>query len=180
VLLGSAQNGEQFPRHVEQLLFSAYYWEKELGPDLVRKIWDVLVRFIGESDDWNKPGDSDNIEVQQYIDENGLKCVAMTKGTVTLWWTTGESACTLYETMPMRRKMAKGYVRIPNHPNPKAKAFAQSFISLSSETVLLCDVALIRAFHRFYLARHLKISKRPTNSWAKLGINRSMFLFIAF
>jgi hypothetical protein len=38
----------------------------------------------------------------------------------------------------------------------KAKKICQDFISLSAEPVLLCDLALVKCFHRFYLAKHLK------------------------
>ena len=83
--------------------------------------------------------------------------VVMICGAETHWWTLGEAADVLFKTLPMRRFMATNYDDTQKQgQDGKAQKIAQDFLSLSSEPVLLCDLALLKCYHRFYLARHLK------------------------
>eukprot|EP00978_Attheya_sp_CCMP212_P003340 scaffold6892_cov37-Attheya_sp.AAC.3 len=81
----------------------------------------------------------------------------MTRRAETCWWSIGEAANTLHKTLPMRRFMAANFDDTKKKKrDSKAKQICQDFLSLSSEPAILCDMALLKSFHRFYLARHLK------------------------
>eukprot|EP00978_Attheya_sp_CCMP212_P022191 scaffold65887_cov38-Attheya_sp.AAC.2 len=126
------------------MLYTAYAWEHEVGLNVSKEYWHSSAEFCYEQfgelfleDDNN----SDNV-LEQFEEvllmflnlEKGEKFVLMTRGAETRWWSVGEAADTLHKTLPMRQ--------LP--------------FSIDSEPAILCDMALLKSFHRFYLARHLK------------------------
>jgi hypothetical protein len=155
---------DEVPRNVEQLTYTAFAWEDAVGFNVVKEYWDSSAAYCKskvcdefEEGDAEAGDKNDALEdvIRMFGDlQNGESFVAMKRGAETRWWSIGEAADVLYKTLPMRRFMAKNFDDMK--VTGKAKKICQDFISLSAEPVLLCDLALVRCFHRFYLAKHLK------------------------
>jgi hypothetical protein len=76
--------------------------------------------------------------------------LTMKRGAKTRWWTIGEAACIIFHTMPMRKFMARNYD--DTKVTGKAQKTARTFLNLSSMPSIICDLALIKCYHGFYLA----------------------------
>jgi hypothetical protein len=102
-------NNKHDDRDVEQLVFSAFAWEHTLGKDIVRQYWDAIMEhtkklnnFLEEDDD---ASDGQYQEVQAFVitrdETSGELFIGMKRGCETRWWTLGEAADILYETLPI-------------------------------------------------------------------------------
>jgi hypothetical protein len=180
---------DEVDRNVEQLLYTAFAWEKEVGVNVIREYWDASKEYCyekdfnaptndddgGGDDEEGKTNGKDHEEVLAMFGnlEKGDRFVVMIRGAETRWWTLGEAADVLYKTLPMRRFMATNFDDTKSaktaKSDGKATKIAQDFLSLSAEPVLLCDLALLKCFHRFYLARHLKFYQTADGYTKKAG-----------
>jgi hypothetical protein len=157
---------DEVPRNVEQMLYTAFSWEHIAGFNVVKEYWDSSARYCeskvllfdefeeGDAEAGDKNHAFEDVTRMFGDLENGKSFVAMKRGAETRWWSIGEAADVLYQTLPMRRFMAMNFDDMK--VTGKAKKICQDFISLSAEPVLLCDLALVKCFHRCYLAKHLK------------------------
>jgi hypothetical protein len=152
-------------RNAEQFIFSAFKWEHETGVNVVEVFWDSSAEYCycheyeeeeGEEGDGTDKNNKDYKYVIIMFDtlERGDKFVSMKRGAETRWWTIGEAACVLYDTLPMRTFMARNFDDMKL--SGKAQKMAQTFLSLSEIEVLVCDLALLKCYHHFYLPKHLK------------------------
>jgi hypothetical protein len=155
-------------RDVEQLVYSAYAWEHAVSKDIVREYWDALMEHTKKLNSFSE--DEENTldehvqyqEVQEFVitrdEPSGKLFIGMKRGCETRWWTLGEAADILYETLPMRISMAKNFDKLKQ--NGKARDTCRTFLSLAKEPSILCDLALLKCHHRFYMARTLQFFQR--------------------
>jgi hypothetical protein len=174
-------------RDVEQLLYSAWAWENESGKELMKLFWESNMEYAATDDrDINitnhqdnededdelpriVPGDQAHGEwegVRVYIKRKGnINFIAMKKGCETRWFTIGEAACVLWDTLNVRYQVAKNYDKMKQ--DGKARNICQTFLSLVEEPALLADVCLLSTHHRYYLEPHLKFYQNADNLTTK-------------
>ena len=105
----------EFSRNVEQLIYSAYGWEKEIGFNVVKEFWDSSAKYcksvVEEDDDQDETDSTDMEDVVTMFGnlDRGGSYVAVKRGAITRRWSIGEAADVLFKTLPMRRFMAKNY-----------------------------------------------------------------------
>jgi hypothetical protein len=171
-------------RNVEQLIYSSYGWEREVGSNVVKEFWDSLAKYCKavEVDDAYHGNDAADMEdvVSMFGNlDKGESFVAVRRGAITArWWSIGEAADMLFKTLPMRHFMAKNYDDMTG--KGKGKEIAQTFLSLSKEPVLISDVALIKCYHRHYLARHLKYLQKKDVFSRKPGFQAFSIFVVVF
>ena len=150
-LMGIRVSKDDILRNVDQMIYASFAWEKELGREMMRETWQEYTGWaLSTWDDEN-----DRPETLEYIEEKGEKFIAMPRGSQSRWWSVGEAACILWNTKAMRWEIARNFDDMKPCPDKKAQKICQTFLSLIKEPVLRCDLALLRAYHRFYLARHM-------------------------
>jgi hypothetical protein len=91
------------------------------------------------------------------IDKYGRRFVGARKGSDTRWWTIGEAATILWDTLAMRIRLAENFDKLKK--SGKARETCQTFLSLARLPEIICDLALVKCYHYFYVARHLKFYK---------------------
>jgi hypothetical protein len=153
-------------RDVEQLVYAAFAWEHGVSKAIVREYWSTIVEHTNELNSFpeeDEEASSDEYEqVQLFIakdEKSGKIFIGMKHGCETRWWTVGEAADILYETLPMRISMAINFDKQKGN-NSKAKETCRTFLSLVKEPCIICDLALLKCHHRFYMAPTLKFFQR--------------------
>jgi hypothetical protein len=141
--------------------------EKEVGFNVVKEFWESSTKYCTNIEFDEEYNGQDNEDVQDVLTmfgklDSGELFVAVKRGAVTRWWSIGEAADTLLKTLPMRRFMAKNYD--DTKTSGKAKEIAHTFLSLSKEPTLIFDFALIKSFHRHYVANYMKFFKTRISS----------------
>jgi hypothetical protein len=171
-------------QNVEQLIYSSYGWEREVGFNVVKEFWDSSEKHCKavEVDDayhaGNDATDMEDVVLMFGNLDKGESFVAIRRGAITCWWSIGEAADVLFKTLPMRRFMAKNYDDMTG--KGKGKEIAQTFLSLSKEPILISDLALIKCYHRHYLARHLKYLQKKDVFQGSQDFKPSVYLFVVF
>jgi hypothetical protein len=94
--------------------------------------------------------------VFEEIAANGIRFCAMKRGCQSRWWSIGVAARILFDTFFLRRNMAQNFLKMQPCPNPKAAEIAKTFLSLSNQPALYCDLALVRAYFLSYFSKHMK------------------------
>jgi hypothetical protein len=177
VLLAGTMNRQKGSKHddrdVEQLIYSCYAWEREVGKDIMKEYWNVIVEHVSDlpddadNDDYDDGGDVAEMEIVATICAHGRAYIGAKRGSDCRWWTLGEAATVLWNTLPMRVSLAENYdkQKIPG----KARDTCQTFLSLAKEKTIICDLALVKCHHRFYIARHMKFLQTPDTLVLKAG-----------
>jgi hypothetical protein len=151
---------------VEQLIYAAFSWEHSVSKTIVREYWDTIVEhtsMLDSSLEEDEEASSDEYkDVQLFITQDkksGKTFIGMKRGCKTRWWTIGEAAHILYETLPIQRSMAKNFDKLKGN-NSKAKETCRTFLLLVKEPRIICDLALLKCHHRFYMAPTLQFFQR--------------------
>ena len=179
VLKGERQDltGRGEARNVEQLIYSCFAWEKEVGKEHVKAFWDASATYSMRNVELEERDQETTNEILLMFMENDYSdnFVSMKRGCVTWWWTIGEAAWVLIRTLLMRHLMAKKFDDM-KQPG-KARNICQTFLSLVKEPGLICDLTLVARHHRFYMAPHLTFLQGADDLTRKAGF-QSFSVFV--
>ena len=146
-------------------MYAAFAWEHEVGSNFMKEFWDATKDFAYQVivDENFIEGDVEKREAADEIvmELSALKkdgFVKMTRGCETRWWTIGQAALILFNSLNTRIFMAKNYLS-NNKPTDKVKQTIQTFLSLAAEPSIINDLALLKSFHQYYVAPHMKVSR---------------------
>jgi hypothetical protein len=176
VLLAGTKNRQKGSKHddrdVEQLIYSGFAWEKILGRIIMNEYWNVIVENVSDlprdDDDDDEYGPVEKAtELTVTLDEQGRAFIGAKRGSDCRWWTLGEAATVLLNTLPMRVCLAENYDK--QAISGKARETCQTFLSLAKEKAIICDLALVKCHHRFYVARHMKFLQTQDELVRKAG-----------
>ena len=163
VLLAGTTNRQKGSKHddrdVEQLIYSCFAWEKEVGKDIMKEYRNAIIGYISDlpEDDDNDDAGGDlekRMELMVTIDDHGRAFIGAKRGSDCRWWTLGDATTILWKTLPMRVSLAQNYDK-QNIPG-KVRKTCQTFQLLAKEKAIICDLALVKCHHRFFIARHMK------------------------
>jgi hypothetical protein len=162
-------------RDVEQFMFSSYAWESNTGNEIVKEYWRVIKDAMSDlpcaSDDEEEIpnwADDNMVKLTTFVNEQGQKFVGVKRASDTqCWWTFGESATVLWKPLPMRIALAHNFDKLKK-PG-KARETCQAFLSLAKDPEIICDLALVKCHHRYYIARHLKFLQQADLFCRKSG-----------
>jgi hypothetical protein len=73
----------------------------------------------------------------------------------------------MWKTVPMHIALAENYN--DQKINGKARDTCQTFLSLVREKAIICNLALVKCHHRFYIVRHMKFLQSPDELTQKAG-----------
>lgn len=156
----------QDSRSAPQLIFACYAWEKAAGKSATTMYWEETVSYCiaGEhniDDNCEEVTElMDQIQVMASGAEDGeMKFRAMLKGCVTRWSTVGEAATLLYDTLEIRIVMAKKFD--DRNKKGKAQETCRDFLSRASEPEIICDLALLKSQHQFYVKPQMTWAMKP-------------------
>jgi hypothetical protein len=172
--LNKKNNQKHHDRDVEQFMYSSYAWESNTGNEIVKEYWRVIKDVVSdlpcasndeeEIPDW---ADDNMVKLITFVNEQGQKFVGVKRASNTRWWTLGESATVLWKTLPMRIALAQNFDKLKK-PG-KAGETCQTFLSLAKDPEIICDLALVKCHHRYYIARHLKFFQQANLFCRKSG-----------
>jgi hypothetical protein len=166
--------------NVEQLVFFAYAWEHTVSKHIVHEYWDALMEHTKKlnsfSEDKRNTSDEHYQDVQELIvtwnKPLGKNIIGMKCGCETRWWTLGEAADILCETLPMQISMANVFDKLKQ--NGKASDTCWTFLSLAKEPSIRCNLALLKCHHSFYMARSLQFFQRADPFTWKGGFGKGI------
>jgi hypothetical protein len=176
VLLAGTMNRQKGSKHddrdVEQLIYSCFAWEKEVGKCIMTEYWNAIVENVL---DLPEDGDNDNegslvekpVELMVTLDAHGRAFIGAKRGSDCRWWTLGEAANVLWNTLSMRVSLAENYDK--QRIGGKPRETCQTFLSLAKEKAIICDLALVKCHHRLYVARHMKFLQTQDELLLKAG-----------
>jgi hypothetical protein len=124
--MNKQQGQKHFDRGVEQFMFASFKWEYEIGRDALKQYWEKL---LPETDDDDNADEDEKVHIDFMIDKNGRRFVGARKGSDTRWWTIGEAATIMWDTLAMRIRLAENFDKLKKFG--KARETCQTFLSLS-------------------------------------------------
>jgi hypothetical protein len=130
---------KHFDRDVEQFMFASFKWEYEIGRDILKQYWEKL---LPETDDNGNADEDEKVNIDFMIDKYGRRFIGARKGSDTRWWTIGEAATILWDTLAMRIRLAENFDKLKK--SGKARETCQTFLSLARLPEIIYDLALVK------------------------------------
>jgi hypothetical protein len=169
ILMGINSGGGDKDKHahrdLEQLLNSAFRFEDFLDREVRVALWSAIrdynidAVFVADCEGGVEATHEQYLIVKIFDNIDGSRYICSKRGSDGRWWSIGEAADLLYKTIPIRKGMAENLDKLKK--NGAARDTAQTLLSLLKEQTIICDLALVKCHHRFYLARHCSISNDP-------------------
>jgi hypothetical protein len=163
VLMGVNSGGGDQDKHadwdIEQSLFSAFRFEDFLDKEVREALWHAIRDYAFDgvaADEEGEETTSEQFELVAAYDNlegGGRRYISSKRGSGPRWWSIGEAADLLYRTLAIRKAMAENFDELKK---PGAtRDTCQTLLSFFKEQRIICDLALLKCHHRFYLARQL-------------------------
>jgi hypothetical protein len=160
---------------VEQFIFASFKWEYETGRDVLKQYWEKL---LPENDDDVNADKDEKVHIDFTVDKYGRRFVGARKGSDTRWWMIGEAATILWDALlAMRLCLAEMFDKLKK--SGKVRETCQTFLLLARLPEIICDLALVKCYHHFFVARHLKSYQDADLLSRKAGFQAfSIFIWI--
>jgi hypothetical protein len=175
VLMGVNSGGGDQDKHtdrdIEQFIFSALRFEDFLDKEVREALWHALRDYAYDGvagDEEGEEATPGHFELVAAYDKlGGSRYISSKRGSDSRWWSIGEAADLLYNTLPIRKAMAENFDKLKK--NGATRDTCQTLLSFFKEQWIICDLALLKCHHRFYLARHMQYFQRPDPLTRKSG-----------
>jgi hypothetical protein len=175
-------------RDVEQFMFTAFRFEDFLDKEVREALWHAIrdyafagvagdeegeeaaaEQFIGVGGDEEREGaTTEQLKlVAAFKELDGSRYISSKRGSDSRWWSIGEAATLLLKTLPIRKAMAENFDKL--RQTGAARDTCQTLLSFFNEQQIICDLALLKCHHRFYLARHMQYFQLPDHLTRKSG-----------
>jgi hypothetical protein len=123
--------------NVEQLIFSCFSWEHEVGRDTVSQRWNAMAEHVDNLLEGQEVSEEyqDGQVMVVHNPKRNKTFIGMKQGCETQWWTLGEAACILYDTLPVQVNMARNFNKLKK--NGKVRETCQTFLLLVKEQTII-------------------------------------------
>jgi hypothetical protein len=168
---GGGSHDKHVDRGIEQFIFTAFCFEDFLEKEVREALWSALRDYAFDAVAGDEEGEEATPEqfelATAYSKLEGSRYISSKRGSDSRWWSIGEAADLLYKTLPIRKAMAENFDKLKK--NGATRDTCQTLLSFFDEQWIICDLALLKCHHRFYLARHMKYFQRPDPLTRKSG-----------
>lgn len=168
---GGGDKAKHADRDVEQFIFTAFRFEYFIDKEVREALWSAIrnYTFDAVAGDGGEEATAEQIEITAaYEDLDGSRYIRSKRGSDSRWWSIDESSDQLYEAKSIRKAMCKNWDKLKKNGASRHDT-CQTLLSFFDEQMIICDLALLKCHHRFYLARHLQYFQRPDPLSRKSG-----------